>query len=375
MKNLKKIYSRSASALLALVMILACVCSLGLATTEKTSALVPNYPGDHDSIYYFSDSLPILDEATLSATFPNYTVTYDHHYYVDTQVLWDLYTNNYFSGLASYSIFVLELKTFKPSASVLQRIFSDIVDQDCTILFVSPYVNDSDYSVLLSQNTEAITTYQCDPFDSFPQFVSDAFDNWEQQQILPLTNTFFLLDSRYVDFSQATDPTDIDTLSAASPFLRFFLEELYTRLSIQEISTSCSSSDYQEIFDHLIEFGIRVFVHANNNNFVDLADGETYAYDTMATLYNTNHTYTAQNIFVFGIWSLNPQLYSTLKTAQTNLAGNTKEMRIYVWEYEPIVYSPNGLVIISHFGLSGQAGSYPPPTAVDILLDLLSDMM
>ncbi len=140
MKILKK---RLIVVVMSLVLFVTGIFTIGGIESKKADALSPDY-NERDTVYYFSDSSPILD---LGKSFGNMDVIYDIQPLISSQRLAYLVYTGYFWGFddSANTVVIVEIKTMMPDPYTLRDLFTCLQRQNCKVLFVSAY-EESEYA-------------------------------------------------------------------------------------------------------------------------------------------------------------------------------------------------------------------------------------
>ena len=341
------------STLISASMLLSVVGSLGTAIPVQTVDAEHN---SEKSVYYFSDTEPILDESDMKYYFGhsnNYE--YDLQYGVNQKAFAQMVEEFHFEDYAGYDIYLFQVKLLLPEASRLEEIFSSWKAQsDCSIIFICSYTP-YDLTTML-EGSEFMTYvdeyYQCS-LHGFAQFVNyavyDLVNNYDFDTIL-IDVTFL---------NENCEMTDIYECIRASVFLPLFLKALgeqWIEGGLPTLFVGVVSGQ----FDFYICNGTEIY------DFEGLITGNELTSDGIGEV--SGH----QNCF-FGVWQLDPGLYNFLWEEQD---GKFDDFPVYIWEQDPIEYDPDGLKIMSDSSLAAKYG-YDPEDNNDAaeLKELLSEYL
>lgn len=137
MKTLKK----RLAIVLSLILFMTGIFAMGgIAASKKADALSPNYYGG-DTVYYFSDSTPILNDNEVRSVAGNMDVVYDIQSLISSQRLAYLVYTGYFWGFddSSNTVVIVEIKAMKPDSHTLRDLFACLQYQNCKVIFISAY--------------------------------------------------------------------------------------------------------------------------------------------------------------------------------------------------------------------------------------------
>lgn len=242
MRTLKK---RLVVVVMSLVLFITGIFAVGGIDRKKAEALSPNYTGG-DTVYYFSDSTPILDEDQVRSIAGNLNVVYDIQLLISPQRLAYLVYTGYFWGFDySNTVVIVEIKAMKPDPNTLRDLFECLQVQNCKVLFVSAFEYDDDW--IFMDNVNEYLPCNVDKYGLFLDYsIIDmarqnvgyslsAFKDWS---LLWYNNdwgdiwadTCILLDGRFIGISNYSINTNYDAkyVLAYSTFLqRMILDMRY----------------------------------------------------------------------------------------------------------------------------------------------------
>lgn len=321
--------------LLAFALLVAGLASFGVFSETNASALTPDYNGDPDTIYYFSDYYPTLTYEELENEFGWYNIVIDHQY-VDEQEFYDMIHDGYFWGFDyDTCVVIIDIKTFMPDPYELLDLFAMLKSQGCITVYVSIY-DEYDYSdtEFLEFLDVFVNDYQ---FDRLQSFIYNALYDYKwMYRDGDLFDTGFIIDGNLIDVEEYFGD-DMDTLCENSPFLRYFLYYLRWFMGIRYDEFE----NYQELADMLRDwYAIQIYVHVGGNEYVEILSWTTYYFDCV-------YDVPSSQLCVFGFWKLDDDFYRFLYEAQYEYGYYSDFMPIYILEAEPIDYSEFGLQVIT----------------------------
>lgn len=350
MKTLKRRFIVVVMAFAALIM---SVFSVGNITSEKTYALSLNYHGEPDTVYYFTDYYPTLDYTTLSYYLSSYNIIYDHQY-VDEQTFTDMVYSGYFYGFGYNCTVIIDIKTFMPDSSVLYYLFYNLQqNQGCNTSFVSTY---QDYEYPNTDFMDFVNRFMWDDFSKLEFFIQESVEDLKMKNG-SLSNTNILVDGHLVDTANLFG-SDMETLCSSSPFLKFLLEFLASYIET-------FNEDYNDAGYQLSEKSIKLLVHMQGDEYVDILTWTTYTFndieevrcltdnneDEEPSLDDSSDTDpplddNTEPSFVCGIgfWYLDRDFYNFLFQGQQLISP--LNLPVYLLEADPFAYG-SGLVIVN----------------------------
>ena len=311
MKKLNKFFTY---VMMAVMMVFTGFATFGGVKVKKASALVPGYIHTSDSIYYFCDLYPSIDYDTLQSDYgTNMNIILDRQN-VNNDEFEALIDSGYFSGLASNSIFVLDIKTFKPDSTVVSNLISNLRQVDgCKVVLVLP--DTSDYSanqveVLCETNLSRMET-----------FVENSLHHIYENSSNSYQNLKILIDPNFINASSYY----IENMLEESPFVGFLLGTLGV----------INDDDVSQALNIL---NIEISLYEGNGEYYNLFGSYVGAsYDTYA----------------MGCWSIDSDFYNDLYAKQTN-----SELSLtFMMEGNPIVYGSSGLRIMDEWDLASAYGT------------------
>lgn len=350
---------------LALVVFFSGIISIGPFSQNKASALSPDYHGETQTIYYFSDSYPILNENYMTIYFGSYYLVYDIHYGADSLKLANMYANNYFDGFESGCVVIFEIKIYQPDPSVLEDIFAALKEQECIVVFVSAY---------------DLTDYSDDTFmdyvDGFKKCYKDELERFIRYSAIDMVNKGFglssciFIDGRFIEpeFYEDMNSFRVENLYTSSYFIRVLLLQLW-------IQWGCDEDFYYFVMT-LESKEISLLVNTCGDEYIDIVTGKKHIFGDLSALDIPAYKY-----FAMGIWTLEYEFYFMLLGIQ-NPQGSSSSipLPVYILERDPISDLPgeNGLSlsIITNsrladlYGGNEEEGDYGEPE--DDIYDLLT---
>ncbi len=348
---MKKTKMQVVTVIVVILLLLIVSTSLG-ASIQKAQAYSPDYSPTQYSIYYFFDYYPTLGRDVLSNTFGYYSVFYDAQW-IDSDEFDSLVTNWYFSGiasntLASNTIVIIDIKTFKPDADTLELLFLNLkVFQGCQTIFITPY-EEYEYgdTTFVSCVDKYFVTYFEEINVMIRQMYDDSYDNSEGA----LANKMFLLDNRLVNVTGYNQGAPIEILLESSPFLR----ELFSEYSVGE---DMMYENYTEFLTDLHNtYNTYFLVHLGGDEFVDIYDWVLYRGSYLSEM-ESDSGLSSDVACAVGFWNLDGDFYNFIWRSQIEASAdseNNTDLRAYVIDIDPILLGTGPVVT----GFSWIANSY-----------------
>jgi len=294
----------------------------------NTHALSINYNGEDDTIYYFTDYYPTIEEDTLSTEYPNYNVVYDHQWITEQQFN-NMVSGNYFTGFGDNCVVIIDIKTFAPSHTVLNSLFLDLkTNQNCTTALVT-LLNTTDFA-----NNDFllyVDVYFTSDLSKLTDFVALALADYEQD-IVGWSNTTILIDGRLADSRRNIN---FGSWKFDHSFLKVLLDTLAYELGLQ-------INNYSDFIETLANaYNINLLVDMGNGTYSDLNTGISYTAYTVEDLQNDDLTW--DNICAFGFSSLENDFYDFLEDGQ----DSESYLPVYLFVVDPVTYGTEGLMAIT----------------------------
>ena len=386
MAKLKKKISVS---FLAFIMLLACIVSGGLRQ-KKAEALSPSYvSGTSNTVYYFSDSAPILSQDDiddyvtdmLMTSFYGFNVIYDVDATRTASSICALETYGYFQTqfgqncIAIVQIQNSSLSTLRQSG-VLSYIFEDLHDGGAKVLFISKY-DSTEYS--LGELLYVDRFLQADK--EFELFLANSVKDMADRNNGDWSDKNIFLDGRYFDSNLlinsncdrlATDisPEDFCTyyfhyVYQSSGTLQYLIDELGKQADISYASDKPEEVYSYDLHDLWINYyvgvvdelsnmqGMRLLAHVSGNSFVDVLTAHCYSRptgeDAREQMVGTHDDFAIDedNTYVIGNWYLETDFYDFLYYYYDDETALDIFFPIYIFEIDPIEFSDDGLPIIT----------------------------
>lgn len=324
----------------ALALILTSIFTVGGLFGKQAHALVPEYTGDFETIYYFTDYCQAVDPITLAKQFPDRSIVVDRQTELNESKLREMvYEEGYFYGLNNWTFIVIDIKTFKPDPVLLYDIFFSLnVEQDCRTAFVTVY----EYN----QYEEDGTTY--DPW--FMDYVDIYIDDSDYDRLKSFTfnafrhtfnnngtvnNTAYIIDSNLVDIGTErdleSDPfiggvddegnrydnnnfgADLETLCKDSAYLDIFVKELACWKEMPDNYDPNYFDTYDKILDALIspENYVKILVYMGEDKYVDILTWDIYLCNDVFEFINgePDEDYYINNVVAFGFINFTHEFY------------------------------------------------------------------
>ena len=336
MKQLKKCFTFIA---MSIIMLFVCMMPFSAISQKKAFALSTDYSGEDNTIYYFSDSAPIMDASTLSNLYgTDYNIVYDVQSDLTVQDLSGNYGQSYFDGFGENCVVIIEFKNIFANTTTLNSIFSNLKTQGCKVVFVSA-VEQFLYTNIDWDNVDAFMQCQNQVYYFAVNAVKDIAarnqGDWEY--------TCILIDSRFVNLSQGYDLSDITNVYNSSTYLRGLFDELSKQLNLSGALPAI-------ILDQLhLSYSMHLLVNTSGYTYIDLVTGTEY------TIFDENDLPDCGGMenkyFAMGRSTLTTETYSSWWDIQYEI-----QMPIYLLEIDPIIYGPNGLAVITDSELSETYG-------------------
>ena len=313
-------------------------------------AVVPAkaYDSVTDTIYYFSDYYPTIDQASMAEAYPDYQLVY-YHEWVTEATLEDAVLRGFPSN-ANIHMVIIDIKSLKPGENTLSEIFSPFLENDYETVFVTPYdrAQFNSTSVLDSVDIFFETNLTIQRY-----FIRWALGNMYTGNGNTLSDTTILIDGRLVDpFYNGSE-----TLAQRYHFYRILLEELD-----RQHSTATNT--------HLL-------VHLGGNSFFDVSPdflGLSYTASDITGFTDANGNCIWENICAMGFWELEDDFYQYIRTNQSS----PDDMPLYTLRVDPPVYGEDG-VAACMFTMDDarEMGEEDPekPFETDALLALIASLL
>lgn len=324
MKHLKKSFI---SALLAVAMLITCFLSLG---SVNAGAVNPDLFITLNTIYYFTDLYPTLHEDVLFDEFDDdYNIVYDHQ-----GITKDTFTymvgQGYFTGFDESCVVIIDIKTFMPDCTVLFELFDSLKnDQGCKTVFVTAFTENQFNDTSFINDLDIFFEDIC--LERFGFFIDKALDDLYNENGM-LVRTSYLIDGTWGEVL-AYPNFDLETLCAAFPPLRVFLEKLLFRLY------GCEEIPYDTCIEALVRDQVKILVHTGGNSFVEILTELPYSCNINQILhdYETN----SDHACAFGVWAFQLDYYQCLYNIQI---AQAYDLPIYAMVVDPLVYGEDGLI-------------------------------
>lgn len=335
MKQLKKCFTFIA---MSIIMLFVCMMPFSAISQKKAFALSTDYSGEDNTIYYFSDSAPIMDASTLSNLYgTDYNIVYDVQSNLTVQDLSGNYGQSYFDGFGENCVVIIEFKNIFADTTELDSIFSNLKTQGCKVVFVSA-VEQFLYTNIDWDNVDAFMQCQNQVYYFAVNAVKDIAarnqGDWEY--------TCILIDSRFVNVSQGYDLSDITNLYNSSTYLRGLFDELSKQLNLSGASASI-------ILDQLhLSYSMHLLVNTSGYDYIDLVTETEYTiFDENDLPYYEDST----KLSAMGRSTLTTETYYSWWDIQ-----DATEMVIYLLEIDPVIEGVNGPTVIRDETLSAVYG-------------------
>lgn len=361
MKNTKKLFtSRLVCAAMAMLLLFAAFASLGAVKAQAAIGYIPAPEGDGiTDVYYLFDYYPEIGNTEMANDYPDVDIVYDRTTSNIEATLMDIAVGAYapINALPNNATVVIDIKTFKPEAVLLEYVFSYIkTNLECKTFFVSVY-DDEEFNDATANGT--LFAY-LDEFHKTQhkrlRYFCEHSTRHDVDENGTLDGTCILIDGNVVDVN--------------SPFSDF---SLLKKLLVELWSATAAGclqhthSDYRLMIEHLKnEHNISLLVHTGGNTFKDMATHTTYTASGSNTFggLSTGWSY----IYAIGFYHLDPSFHNYLEANQLN--GN--DITVYLLEADPFERSEDGLDIISDYDLKQMYGYDADNVFIDKLIDLIN---
>ena len=337
MKQLKKCFTFIA---MSIIMLFVCMMPFSAISQKKAFALSTDYSGEDNTIYYFSDSAPIMDASTLSNLYgTDYNIVYDVQSNLTVQDVSGNYGQSYFDGFGENCVVIIEFKNIFANTTTLNSIFSNLKTQGCKVVFVSA-VEQFLYTNIDWDNVDAFMQCQNQVYYFAVNAVKDIAarnqGDWEY--------TCILIDSRFVNLSQGYDLSDITNVYNSSTYLRGLFDELSKQLNLSGASASI-------ILDQLNSYSMHLLVNTSEYDYIDLVTEDTYTIVDKDDL--PPGTDDAMKLSAMGRSTLTTETYYSWWDIQ---GENHNDMTIYLLEIDPIIHGTSGPEVVLDDTLSETYG-------------------
>ena len=335
MKNSRKVVLAT---LLAFVMLFSSFAVLNVSATPDDDDVEPIA-----NLYYFNDYYPTVPKSQMDEEYPDISSVYDHKW-IDGEDFDIMVANNYFESIADESIVVIDIKAFLPNTSTLYNLFSSLKDRGCMTIFVTIYDEEAydDTSFM-----DYVDEYVVSEFQRLRNFLrhyvfkiiySNLLSN--STSTTPLNNTAILIDGRLIGLDEDYD-FNFDDACTNSPFFRILLEEFAGHI------TGGNNMSYSQIFSELAEMNISFYVHAGNNEYVNLWLEELYEVENFEDFYSNTQDYW-EHISAIGFSHLDPTFYDFLVQCQNFFHEYDSSVPpVGVLEVEPFIPGPSPLIFFT----------------------------
>lgn len=220
---MKILHKKLTSLLLSLILLITGLLSVGmLGGLQKETARADEPTNYSSSVYYFSDSEPLMSEEAVSGVLGSYPVYYDIHYLSSQQELkYLLYTGYFWRFAGSYDVtLVIQITSFTPDDQILNDLAICFDRQDCKKLMWLIYGKPNDFNVTI-------------PEDNFSIFLKEPFELGACLYNIP-NNTALLIDGRLLGlYYDEPDFSPLPLLKYST--LRKLYEYLFFGLNDQKI--------------------------------------------------------------------------------------------------------------------------------------------
>lgn len=340
MRKVKKNVTISViSLILAMATMLSCLTIFEVQNTAKAD-------DETTEIYYFNDFYPTLSQSQMGAFGGSYSITYDRQS-LDANGFIDLVDDGYFDWLTCEYLVVIDIKTFLANAFTLKKLFSNLKNNDCKVIFVSIYdLNEYDNTDFLDYIEYFLhcSWYKLEKFAK--RIVSRVYKEHQSYDTTTpsepggavedkeFDNITFLLSNDLVKFGYDYG-IDLGSLYANNIFLKFFIDALM---------------QYVNIYDQ--EKNIKIVFCQSIYQCTNIVTGEE--------IYNIEELFST-DMYAIGIWELSSWFYDMLRSIQQET-----DLTVFILEADPITYGPSGLEIITDSDLEDESGEGVDEEAMEL---------
>ena len=331
---MKRLAQKSILMIIAFAIIITGAVMITDNNTTEAKALSPNYMGESDTIYYFTNYYPTVGYTTMYDDFSDeYNIIYDRKM-VSTSEFTNLVNNNYFTGFSNNCVVIIDLKECYPMPSVLNTLFYSLkVIQECKIIFVTGPAGDAYQNEDFIEYLDVFYVSDYNKLALFHMFALEDFahqngytEDSDKPKIDYLKNSVIIIDGNILNINLFYGQS-MDSICSVSPFYKALLDELAIRFGL--------TGTYTTIAETLSEcYAIKLVVHAGGDVFVDIFNWEIYYAADLETLISdldaTNDT--PFNYCAMGFNAFAQDLYNYFLTWEWD---NNKEIPLYTIEVDP----------------------------------------
>lgn len=329
---MKRLAQKSILTIIAIAIIIIGAVTITDNKTMEAKALPPNYMGESDTIYYFTNYYPTVGYTTMYDEFSDeYNIIYDRQM-VSAVEFADLVNADYFTGFGDNCLVIIDLKKCYPMPGVLNSLFYNLkVIQECKTVFVT----DLDGSLYQNEDfIEYLDVFYVSDYNKLELFHMFALEDFARQngytedldepKIDYLKNSVIIIDGNILNINLFYGQS-MDSICSVSPFYKALLDELAIRFGL--------TGTYTEIAEILNDdYDIRLLVHAGGDVYIDIFNWQIYYAMDITTLMNyldaTNDT--PFNYCVMGFNAFDQDFYNCVLALDDN-----RNLPIYTIEVDP----------------------------------------
>ena len=362
---MKQIKNRIAFAALVVVLFVVSLFSAGIIKTQPVNAQSSDY--NNEDIYYIYDLYPTLTKEMIEDN-SQYTIFFD---YIDADYgHFDAIMPGYLAGFEGKCV-VFDIKTFVPDLENLIPLFEIFQANNCKIVYFTSYAKSavSNSDVLDEYDDYSLYNVSADKFRLFLREVLDSvidFYSISDEDGNPCLSDICIFLDGLVDIYSVT-AQNVCQVALETPRARYLLEEL---ASLFGISGSLDDSQtLSSLIAALDDNNIRLLSYSESlGTFVDLVSSATYSYDEIYYYQDNNFgRLQTQYACAIGISELHQGFYNTMYDLQQDYG-----IPVYLFEADPIVFGPDGLVVLTDGNVLDGVYSAPDASAADIAAEILN---
>lgn len=362
---MKKMIYKLISYVLTLTLLCGFIAVFVPRTRQQAKALCEDYViGTDNTIYYFYDDCPTLTRTYFENGFSDesYAFIYDRQ---NNRSLTTLVNGGYFSGFGENCVVVIDIKNYFTETNILYNLFCSLKQQGCITVFVTGLNNIN--PAVPETTCEYIDVYYQSDGSRLLDFVSHVLTRFESY------NTTESVDCEEL-YSETTIFIDDEFVYINNP-LYIDLGELYQNSSVlrtivnrvidtYEISPSTNLTELGSTLS-AVGIDLKIIVHVSQDVYVDILSdtiydrsdlGDERFFELTVSLYNCALAWNSTDAYY----------YDFLQDLQ--YSG-----QIYVFEADPIQYSPDGISCYTDSYLISLYGEQTTDT-IDLLEQIQQQM-
>ena len=353
--------------------VLLCIACFAVFCFANPTIVKASENDENGTVYYISDSTPLIDDDTFDTYYPGQTVVY---YWITTltnERFENIQTESFYPDIAAGDVVIFEFKIVRVGDTYLRTVFNNLIQRGVSVVFVSCY---GDYASDLV--SDPIDFIHCEE-DIYNRFFNEAVkhmvdDGFGMQLDFNVEKGYLLLlDDNIVNFPAPNpldpdDPIDIMDVCLDSPYLCNILNAFNEHLNLMQPygaydmialwllnhGIDILAYDYDES-----ESGYRFALTCNINSTVIFDPSDTsITVDNLEAYLSHNYMAVENNLLpsvnlekpvrsIF-IWPTSNTVYNFMVQLQNNSTAN---LYCYVFEREPMLTNGNGLIVVSDSAL------------------------